>query len=62
MRFIVFKFINLLYPRSLGGCTLSDHISVYYHITESHHIRNPSQGGIISVKSYCAQLCLGIKQ
>ena len=30
MRFIVFKFRNLLYTGSLLGCTLSDLISVYY--------------------------------
>ncbi len=36
----------------------------YHHtITESYQkstfYQNPSQGGIISVKSHCAQLCLG---
>ena len=35
-------------------------ITSQYTSAESHCIRNPSQGGIISVKFYHAQPCLGI--
>ena len=41
---------SLIYLKFGGGCTLS-----YHHI-----IKNSSRGGIISVKSYHAQLCLSI--